>query len=319
MRSGNQSKDTSAGDSQRIPAHPRSRILPLALALVLISAGFSPQQQSQKPDRDLKIEAFLTTDTVEAFEILHENPDLLTERRVQIKVYRAQRSKDPQVLAAAYRLCLQVPGLAGMSPMIERRCNGAFIGSDPAPKRLMLELALEDPDLKQDLRVVGLINSALHSEDELLGGLGRRMLERYPELGSLPAILEALPDSAGALPDYESFKSTVNPIFTTTGSDERACVECHNSRPILFFPQLGPDEDEEPVIRQRYRSVLRVIDLENPETSLILNKPTNPVPENPKGPSSPAHHMGGPRFQKGDETYNRILEWISSSGGSRDN
>ena len=64
--------------------------------------------------------------------------------------------------------------------MIGRRCNGAFIGSDPVPRRLILELALEDADLKQDLRVVGLISSALHSEDEPLGNLGRQIVERYP-------------------------------------------------------------------------------------------------------------------------------------------
>ncbi len=183
----------------------------------------------------------------------------------------------------------------------------------------MLELAREDADLRQDLRVVGLINSALHSEDEALGSLGRQMLKRYPSLGNLPAILEAFPESTGALPDYDSFKSTVNPIFTTMGPDERACINCHNSRPVLFFPQPGPDEEDEAVIRQRYRSVLLVIDLENPEESLILNKPINPAPEKPKGPSSPAHHIGGPRFQKGDETYNRILGWIKGSAESREN
>ena len=299
---------------------PRSRLglrlfLPLAVGLMLISAvDLFGQEQFSKPDRDQQLEAFLKDDTVAAFEILAEHPDFLKERTVQVKVYRSQRSKDPEMFAAAYRLCFQVPDLAGMAPMIERRCNGAFIGSDPAPRRLMLELALEDADLKQDLRVVGLINSVLHSEDEPLRNLGRQMLESYPALGNLPAILEALPESAGTLPDYESFKATVNPVFTAMGPDERACINCHNSRPILFFPQLGPDEEEEPVIRQRYRSVLRVIDLENPEASLILNKPTNPAPENPKGPSSPAHHIGGPRFQKGDETYNRILRWITGSG-----
>ena len=294
--------------------------LSLGLVVMLISeVGLFGQEQFPKPDRDQQLEAFLADETVAAFEILAENPDFLNERTVQVKVYRSQRSKNPEMLAAAYRLCFQVPDLAGMAPMIERRCNGAFIGSDPAPRRLMLELALEDADLKQDLRVIGLINSALHSEDEPLESLGRQMLQKYPALGNLPAILEALPESTKALPDYQSFKSTVNPIFTTMGPDERACINCHNSRPVLFFPQLGPDEEEEAVIRQRYRFVLRVIDLESPEESLILNKPTNPAPENPKGPSSPAHHIGGPRFQKGDQTYNRILAWIKGAESSRDN
>ena len=291
--------------------------MPLAMGLMLVSAA--SQKPLSEPDRTQQLEAFLADETVAAFEILAENPDFLNQRNVQVKVYRSQRSKNSEMLAAAYRLCFQVPDLAGMAPMIERRCNGAFIGSDPAPRWLMLELALEDVDLKQDLRVVGLINSALHSEDETLESLGRQMLQKYPALASLPAILEALPESTKALPDYESFKSTVNPIFTAMGPDERACINCHNSRPVLFFPQLGPEEEAEPVIRQRYRSVLRVIDLESPEESLILHKPTNPAPENPKGPSSPAHHTGGPRFQKGDETYNRILEWIKGSENRRDN
>ncbi len=90
---------------------------------MLISTGLFSQEQSPKPDRDQKLEAFLTTDSVEAFGILDEHPDFLKERSVQVKVYRSQRSKDPEVVAAAYRLCFQVPDLEGMAPMIERRCK----------------------------------------------------------------------------------------------------------------------------------------------------------------------------------------------------
>ena len=289
------------------------QVLGLICGLTLISAGglFS-QEQPFQPDRQQQLEAFLTDDTAAAFDILTENPDFLQERSAQVKVYRSQRSRDPEVLAAAYRLCFQVPDLAAMAPMIDRRCNGAFIGSKPGPRRLMLELALQDPALKQDPRVIGLINSALHSDDEPLADLGKQLLEKHPELKSLPAVLEALPDTAAALPDYESFKAAVNPIFTATGSDERACVNCHKTRPVLFLPLAGPNEDEDPAIRQRYRSVLRVINLENPEESLILNKPTNPMPENGEL-STPEHHSGGPRFQKGDATYNRILGWIQGA------
>ena len=303
-----------SSDRKQIRPGTAFQFLALICALTLISAaGPFPQEQSSPPDREKRLEAFLTDDTTAAFEILARNPDFLKVRSVQVKVYRSQRSRDPEVLAAAYRLCFQAPDLAGMAPMIDRRCNGAFIGSKPGPKRLMLELALQDPALKQDPRVIGLINSALHSDDEALAGLGKQLLEKHPELKSLPAVLEALPDSAAALPDYESFKAIVNPIFMATGSDERACVNCHKTRPVLFLPLAGPNEDEEPVIRQRYRSVLCVIDLENPEKSLILNKPTSPLPENPEGPSSPDHHTGGPRFNKGDATYNRILKWIQGA------
>ncbi len=289
----------------------RQRLLVLICTLTLISAaGAAPQEEASQAEREKQLEAFLADDTAGAFDILAGNPTLLSERSVQVKVYRSQRSRDPQVLAAAYRLCLQIPDLAATASMIDRRCNAAFTGSKADLKRLMLELVLQDPALKQDPRVVGLLNSALHSDDESLSDLAKELLAGHPELKSLPAIMEALPDASAGLPDYPSFKTAVNPIFVATGSDGRACVNCHKTRPILFLPLAKPNEDEEPVIRRRYRSVLLVIDLENPDESLILNKPTSPMPENPEGPVPPGYHTGGPRFEKGDETYNRILNWI---------
>ncbi len=291
----------------------RQRPARILLGLLMITGGGAYSQESSEEGSKQDLEEFLSTKGVEAFDIVVRNPNLLKSRAAQVKVYRSQRSKNPGILAAAYRLCFEVPGLEATAPMIHRRCNGAFIGSNPAHQRLLLEVALENPDLRKDLRVVGLISTALHSQDDGLQQLGEMIVEKHPDLKGHPAIRKALGEDSPGLPDYESFKKTVNPIFSSRGSDGRACVNCHNSRPVLFLPVAGPYEDDEPVTRQRYLSVLRVIDLENPAGSLILNKPTYPVSEDPKGASSPDHHTGGVRFQEGDETYRRILGWIQSA------
>ncbi len=122
MSSRNQGKNMIPWDNKWIVS------LLLTLVLVLISpVGVFGQEQFSKPPRERQLEAFLADDTVAAFEILVENPDFLNERTVQVKIYRSQRSKDPAILAAAYRLCFQVPDLAGMAPMIERRCNALLL------------------------------------------------------------------------------------------------------------------------------------------------------------------------------------------------
>ncbi len=307
---------TPSRDRRTQSIHRKSATILLGLLMFAVGASFQepaePAEPAEKGSEHSR-EAFLSSKGAEAFEILARNPDLIEERSVQVKIYRSQRSKDPQVLAAAYRLCFQMTGLEATAPMIHRRCNGAFIGSNPALQGLLLELALENPDLRKDLRVVGLISTALHSQDETLQKLGGKMVEEHPELEGQPAIREALGEANSGLPDYALFRETVNPIFSASGSDERACVNCHNSRPVLFLPMTAPGEDEEPVIRQRYRSVLRVLDLENLPASLILNKPTLPMAEDSGGSSSPDHHTGGVRFEQGDETYERILKWIQSA------
>lgn len=298
-------------DRQTQSTHRRPARILLVLLMITGSGAYFQEPTEEVLKQDL--EAFLSTKGVEAFDIVVRNPNLLKSRAAQVKVYRSQRSKAPEILAAAYRLCFEVPGLEATAPMIHRRCNGAFIGSKPAHQRLLLEAALENSDLRKDLRFVGLISTVLHSQDEGLQQLGKMMVERYPDLKAQPAIREALGEGTLGIPDYESFKKTVNPIFSSTGSDGRACVNCHNSRPVLFLPVAGPNEDDEPVTQQRYLSVLRVIDLENPAASLILNKPTHPMSEDPKGASRPDHHTGGVRFEKGDETYSQILGWIQSA------
>ncbi len=284
----------------------------ILVIVMLIGGGFYFQVPAENLSKN-DLETFLNLDGPEAFDILIHNPDLLKQRSAQVKVYRSQRSKDPTILAAALRLCFQVPRLEIIAPMVHKRCNGAFIGKNPQQKQLLLKLVLEYPHLKKDLRVVGLIAMSLHSKDESLQHLGKTLVEKYPKLKENPAIREAVAETDSGLPNYQLFKNTVDPIFIASGSDGRACVNCHSKRPILFLPTAGPNDEKESIIRQRYLSVLRVVDLETPLDSLILNKPTNPVAEKPEETSNSNHHSGGPRFQKGDGTYQAILAWIQSA------
>ena len=133
-------------------------------------------------------------------------------------------------------------------------------------------------------------------------------------MASNPAVVEALATRQGQpssrVPDFDTFRTEIAPILTAPGSDATACVECHKTRTIL---RLRPPEelaDEEERLRQYYRSLLRVIDLNDPEKSLLLRKPTRPAPQTQPAPASLDTHTGGARFQEGDETYQAILRWI---------
>ena len=114
----------------------------ILVIVMLIGGGFYFQVPAENLSKN-DLETFLNLDGPEAFDILIHNPDLLKQRSAQVKVYRSQRSKDPTILAAALRLCFQVPRLEIIAPMVHKRCNGAFIGKNPQQKQLLLKLVLE--------------------------------------------------------------------------------------------------------------------------------------------------------------------------------
>jgi hypothetical protein len=59
-------------------------------------------------------------------------------------------------------------------------------------------------------------------------------------------------------------------------------------------------------LQARYRAALRVVDLEAPERSLILRKPTSPKGE------APFTHGGDVRFEPDSAPYQAILGWIKT-------
>jgi hypothetical protein len=101
--------------------------------------------------------------------------------------------------------------------------------------------------------------------------------------------------ATGARPDDDYFRGYVEPVLTTRGKDGQACVHCHASH-TLFNATLT--------------TARNVIDLEDPEQSLILLKPISDAESEGTLGAKKLAHGGGVRFEKGSPEYNTILNWI---------
>ena len=125
---------------------------------------------------------------------------------------------------------------------------------------------------------------------------------------------EALKDvEPGTVLDYAYFVQKVEPILGTPGPDGKACVMCHATH-VIF--KLKPPNNEgsfsSPDSRENYRYAMRVVDINNPQRSLILIKPTRPTDAGGDVSDYYATHNGGQRW-KGNESswqYKTVLEWI---------
>jgi len=125
---------------------------------------------------------------------------------------------------------------------------------------------------------------------------------------------EALRDvQPGSLLDFRYFVARVEPILATPGGDGKACVFCHASHVIFKLkPPNGEgvfsDQDSE----DNYKYAMRVVNIADPEKSLILIKPTRPYDSAGNVGDYQATHNGGQRWQgnESSEQYRTILEWI---------
>jgi hypothetical protein len=130
-----------------------------------------------------------------------------------------------------------------------------------------------------------------------------------------PATIEA--DVALARPrllNLSAFRERVNPIFYRAGEDGYACVKCHANHTILRIaegdPARGFSGDQ---LMTNYTSALKVINLGDPESSLILRKPRSPQGQGQADPSSPTGltHVGGPRWGNTEHpAYKALLAWL---------
>jgi hypothetical protein len=114
------------------------------------------------------------------------------------------------------------------------------------------------------------------------------------------------------------FRREVNPIFYQPGADGQFCAKCHVNHTILRLAEppapgkaLTPDD-----ILLNYNSVLKVINLGDPEQSLILRKPRSPHGQGNESADSPTGltHVGGPRWDSVQHpAYLKLLTWIRSA------
>jgi hypothetical protein len=121
----------------------------------------------------------------------------------------------------------------------------------------------------------------------------RELLRAFNALPRPPASAKTMAQRTATRPDEAFFRGYVEPIFNKRGADGQACAHCHSTHSIF---------------NATYSTVFNVVNLEDPEQSPLLVKPTsNAETEGTLGARS---HGGGVRFERDSPEYNTILNWL---------
>ena len=230
----------------------------------------------------------------------------------------------------------------------------ALADDTPSIRKLGLALAAskssfwERPDSREHLARLLLDPDASVRSDALNVVKHNRLVAKFPALAkrvkaltedpALAARAEAVLRAAGLDPasvqadlslsrprmlSLATFRRTVNPLFYEAGEDSYACARCHASHTILRIAESDPAQgftDEQLLIN--YNSVLKVVNVGDPESSLILRKPRSPQGQGGPDPASPTGltHVGGPRWDSTeDPAYKAILAWIREASPAPEN
>ena len=242
----------------------------------------------------------------------------------------------PELWAGKGSAKLLLSALADDEPALRRR--GLTLASTKAgfwsrPDTVeYLKRLLVDPDAQ--VRRLALATVAQHGLIRIEPGLARRVkaLAADPALetrafeiltaqGVDPATVEPdLPLSRPRLLSFSTFRRKVNPVFYQAGEDKHACANCHANHTILRIAEVegSPSQSSEQLMIN-YNSALKVVNLGDPESSLILRKPRSPQGQGGAEPSSVTglSHVGGPRWETTEHpAYRAILEWIREASKS---
>ena len=120
----------------------------------------------------------------------------------------------------------------------------------------------------------------------------------------------------GSVLDFRYFVTKIEPILAKPGPDGKACVFCHASHVIFKLEPpnaegVFSDQDS----KENYRYAMRVVDINAPDRSLLLIKPTRPTDSAGNVGDYLATHNGGQRWHgnESSDQYRTILEWIRGS------
>jgi PBS lyase HEAT-like repeat-containing protein len=125
---------------------------------------------------------------------------------------------------------------------------------------------------------------------------------------------EALRDvQPGSVLDFRYFVTRVEPILAKPGPDGKACVFCHASHVIFKLEPPNADgifSDQDS--KENYKYAMRVVDITDPDKSLLVIKPTRPSDSAGNVGDYLATHNGGQRWHgnESSDQYRTILEWI---------
>jgi hypothetical protein len=161
----------------------------------------------------------------------------------------------------------------------------------------------------------------VEKRQDFLAAMNRLQTSTNPRLKLIAASVlkgknlgDALNDvQPGSVLDFRTFVTRIEPILAKPGPDGKACVNCHASHVIFKLQPPNAegtfsDQDSE----DNYKYAMRVVDINEPDKSLMLIKPTRPTDSAGDVGDYLATHNGGQRWhgnQSSDE-YRTILDWI---------
>jgi HEAT repeats/HEAT repeat associated with sister chromatid cohesion len=183
--------------------------------------------------------------------------------------------------------------------------------------------SLTDPDANVRAAALDLLRKSkgIEAKPEFRAALNHMQNDPNPRLKLIAQnvlsgkkLTEALQDvKPGSVLDFNYFVTKIEPILATTGADGKACVMCHASHVIFRLQppnaegQFSPQDSED-----NYKYAMRVVNINDPEHSLILVKPTRPTDSAGNVADYLATHNGGQRWAGNQSSwqYETILQWI---------
>lgn len=304
--------------------------------------------RSEKFDEEVKSFVLRTGDGADrktaaaALRALADFPHLTGDERIEQRIASALQSPDIEISRAATQVTLLTPQLRDR-PVIAAALD-ALLKTQSAPKRRMvLDLINADTPINDDLRMISLLADSLEDREELVRSAALSAVRRVKSLQSNAAIRAGLAkltkdpnqrlqglaiamyqgqDSGVALDlradellDYNFFARRVMPLLAARGADGNACVNCHTTHTIFKLIEPGAQgRGAEEQLRENYRSALKVVDMANPENSLIIRKPTGDASQEGLVGSKKTPHGGGMRWNGlNDPAVQTVLEWINGA------
>ncbi len=324
--------------------YPEAQIAALDRVKAL-GAGFA---RDEKFDEEVKNFALRTGDGADkktaaaALRALADFPHLADDAGVERRIASALQSPDAEISRAAAQVTLRTPQLRER-PAIAAALDALLKSQSASQRRMILDLIDADTPIGADLRIINLLADALEDREEAVRSAALGAVRRVKSLQSNAAIRAglakltrdpnqrlqglaiamyqgqdggvALDLRADELLDYNFFVRRVMPLLARRGADGNACVNCHTTHTI--FKLVEPDREgrfTEEQLRENYRSALRVVDVANPENSLIIRKPTGDASQEGLVGSKKTPHGGGMRWNGlNDSATQTVLEWINGA------
>jgi hypothetical protein len=253
------------------------------------------------------------------FELLARYPQVASNRLLLPLVQGALLDIRAEVRRAAVNLAKlngEILNFLEASDYLSR----LLVDSDARVRKATLELVDAKKSLAQEPKLAGRVKALMEGERDKAVRLKAADILRHAGLD--PDSVRATANLAKpALPDFELFQRTVNLYFyQESPKDLRACANCHATHRILRLaePPAAGQQLSKQSLQENYRALLRVIDVSEPEQSLVLRKPLSPSGQGNNDRASPTGltHVGGTRWSGPDDpAFQAILHWIRSAAG----